>query len=274
MRYLGLDVHGAATVYCLLDGAGAIVERGSVTTTFTALTELARRLSRDEELTAGQEVGTMCHFVHDIFTSVGVRILPFNAQQLRVIAASRKKTDKRDAFWLAKALQTGMTPLPVRVPDATVRRLRSLLAQRVALTTERKRWWLRARSQLRAAGVCVPKGATKITRMLDSALARPDGLPTTTAAALDLCAHQQHQLGVELEAIGDALYEHVAEIEAIRRLMTIPAVGERVALVIYAAVGDIKRFASTVRTPSGRRRGTLRGPKRSAARRADCVKRS
>jgi len=27
----------------------------------TALTELARRLSRDEELTAGQEVGTMCH---------------------------------------------------------------------------------------------------------------------------------------------------------------------------------------------------------------------
>ncbi len=134
MRYLGLDVHGAATVYCLLDGAGAIVERGSIAATFTALTELARRLSRD-------------------------------------------------AFWLAKALQIGMTPLPV---------------------------------------------------------VRPDGLPTTTAAALDLCARQQHQLGVELEAIDDALYEHVAETEAIRRLMTIPAVAERVTLVIYAAVGDIK----------------------------------
>jgi opacity protein-like surface antigen len=33
MRYLGLDVHGAATVYCLLGAAGAIVERGSVATT-------------------------------------------------------------------------------------------------------------------------------------------------------------------------------------------------------------------------------------------------
>jgi transposase len=80
------------------------------------------RLSGDEELTAGQEVGTMCHFVHDIFTSIGVRILSFNAQQLRVIAASRKKTDKRDAFLLAKALQTGMTPLPVHVPSAAIRR--------------------------------------------------------------------------------------------------------------------------------------------------------
>jgi len=32
---------------------------------------------------------------------------------LRVIAASRKKTDKRDAYWLARAVQTGMTPHPV-----------------------------------------------------------------------------------------------------------------------------------------------------------------
>ena len=102
----------------------------------------------------------------------------------------------------------------------------------------------RALAPARGGRVCVPKGATKITRMLDDALARPDGRPTTTVAGLDLCARQQHQLGVELEAIDDALHEHVAETEAIRRLMTIPAVGERVALVIYAAVGDIKRFAS------------------------------
>jgi hypothetical protein len=29
-----------------------------------------------------------------------------------MIASSRKKTDKRDAFWLVKALQTGMTLHP------------------------------------------------------------------------------------------------------------------------------------------------------------------
>ena len=59
VRYLGLDVHGNATVYCLLDAEGKAVERGSVPTTVLDLSELVRRLSRDGELVAGQEVGSI-----------------------------------------------------------------------------------------------------------------------------------------------------------------------------------------------------------------------
>ena len=36
--------------------------------------------------------------------------MSFNAHHLRMIASSRKKTDKRAAYWIAKCLQTGMTP--------------------------------------------------------------------------------------------------------------------------------------------------------------------
>lgn len=244
MRYLGMDVHSAATVFCLLDAAGAVVERGSVATTVPELSALAKRLSFDEELLAGQEVGTMCHFVHDVLTEAGVRLLSFNAAQLRMIAASRKKTDKRDAFWIAKALQTGMTPHPVHVPTAEVRRLRSLLHQRDELVRERKRWLLRARSYLRGAGVSVRKGASKITKLLGDAVARPDGLATTTADALDLCARQQQQLGVELTRIEAVLLQEAKSNDAIQRLKTIPAVGDWVALTLYANVGDIKRFQS------------------------------
>ena len=130
MRYLGLDVHCGATVWCLLDDAGEVVERGKLPTTQAALTELVRRLSEDDELLAGQEVGTMSYFVHDVLTAAGVKLLSFNAHQLRMIASSRKKTDKRDAFWIAKALQTGMTPHPVYVPSGQVRLLRQLLSER------------------------------------------------------------------------------------------------------------------------------------------------
>ena len=82
----------------------------------------------------------MSHFVHDAVTAAGAKILSFNAQQLRMIASSRKKTDKRDAWWIAKALSTGMMPHPVHIPASPVRRLRSLLAQRDAIRTERRRW--------------------------------------------------------------------------------------------------------------------------------------
>jgi predicted NBD/HSP70 family sugar kinase len=71
MKYLGMDVHGKATVYCLLDGQAEVVERGSVDTTVPKLTALVRRLLSTDTLLCGQEVGTMSHFVHDVVTARG-----------------------------------------------------------------------------------------------------------------------------------------------------------------------------------------------------------
>ena len=65
MRYLGIDVHVQSSVWCLLDASGARVERGQVPTTSSALTALVQRLSAEEELLTGQEVGKLCDFVHD-----------------------------------------------------------------------------------------------------------------------------------------------------------------------------------------------------------------
>jgi hypothetical protein len=50
-------------------------------------------------------------------------ILSFNAAQLRMISASRKKTDRRDAYWIARALQTGLHPHPVYLPMGEIREL-------------------------------------------------------------------------------------------------------------------------------------------------------
>ena len=61
MRYLGLDVHSEASVYCLVDAGGNELERGKVSTTAPAVQQLVQRLFESEPLTVGQEVGTMCH---------------------------------------------------------------------------------------------------------------------------------------------------------------------------------------------------------------------
>lgn len=244
MKYPGMNMHGKATVYCLLDAQGQVVERGEIATTALELTELARRLMSSDELVCGQEVGMMCHFVHDIVTTAGAKILSFNAQHLRMIASSRKKTDKRDAYWITKCLQSGMMPHPVPIPTTEVRRLRSLLAQRRAIASERKRWMLRARSHLRAAGTPLAKGAGKITKRLEQVLASSDGLDTRHAEGLELCARQEQQLRAELRRIEKVLFGEARRIDAVKRLRTIPAVGPWVALAIYAGVGDIGRFRS------------------------------
>lgn len=97
MNDLGIDVHSAASIWCLLDQDGEPINTGRSDTTFEALKNLATTLRSRGELVAGQELGTQAYLVLDAFTHAGVEIQSFNAAHLRMIAASRKKTDKRDA---------------------------------------------------------------------------------------------------------------------------------------------------------------------------------
>jgi hypothetical protein len=59
MRYLGMDVHSRSTAWCLLDARGETVREGKVETSAAHLAALARELSLEEEVLAGQEVGSM-----------------------------------------------------------------------------------------------------------------------------------------------------------------------------------------------------------------------
>ena len=245
MKYLGLDVHLKSTVWCLLDDEGATVAHGKSDTTMVGLRQLLNKLSPHGELTAGQEVGSLCYFVSDVFNSCGVNLLTFNAYQLRMIASSRKKTDKRDAYWLAKALQTGMTPHPVYLPSGEVRELRGLLSQRQALTAERTRWRLRSRRMVQAAGFKpLTGGSKKVTKSIEDALTAPETLPSYLADGVQRCLRMEKTVSLELKQLDQQLQQRVQRSNLLQRLMTIPAVGEQVALTLYAIVGDIRRFKS------------------------------
>ena len=81
-----------------------------------------------------------------------MEILSFNAHQLRMIASSREKTDRRDAYWIARAFRTGMHPHPVYLPAGEIRELRALLTRRRMIQSDRNRWQYRAWCALRASG--------------------------------------------------------------------------------------------------------------------------
>ena len=242
MRYLGIDVHSRTSVWSLVDEQGQQVGRGKTATTAPALAELVRNVARSDEVLAGQEIGTLAYFVHDAVTSAGVRILSFNAQQLRMLLSSRKKSDRRDAYWIARALQSGMHPHPVYIPPHDIRRLRSLLSQREAIVRERTRWFQRARSHLRAGGVTMTVRANGLPRALTVLLEHPDGIDAHLAEALELCQRQLGSLDSELSHVGELLEESTVDIDEVRRLMTVPGFGWLIATAIHAWVGDVTRF--------------------------------
>jgi transposase len=242
VKYVGIDVHSSASVWCLLDQSGEQIDRGRTPTTYPALHELAARLSEGDELLAGHEVGGQVYLVHDAFSAAGVTIQAFNANHLRMIAASRKKTDKRDAYWIARALQTGMTPHPVYIPDGEVRELRRLLARRRMVMRDRKRWQYRARAFLRSDGVRVSPGNSRIRRKIDEILEHPDGTDTELLDSLGFCERALSLFAEECADIDGKINRLIADVDVIRRLRAIPGVGELVSANIYAAIGDINRF--------------------------------
>ena len=242
MKYVGIDVHSKASVWCALDESGRQVATGKSETTFPALQRLAEQLREDDEVVVGQEVGTQVYLVHDAVTAGGVPILSFNPAHFRMIAASRKKTDKRDAYWLAKALQTGLTPHPVYIPTGEVRELRQLLMRRRVIQRDKNRWHYRARALLRGTGVTLKMGGHYLRKNLDGLLENPEGMDTMLLDGLGLCQRQAEFLGEELAHVEAVLRTRAAGLAEVERLMTIPGVGVWAAISIYAAVGDIRRF--------------------------------
>ena len=244
MRYLGIDVHSQASVWCLLDQDGEIVREGKTPTTVAGLKELATKLKSEGPVRAGQEVGTMAYLVHDAFTVMGVEILSFNAAQLRMIAASRKKTDRRDAYWIARGLATGMHPHPVYIPTGEIRELRTLLTRRRLVLVDHNRWQHRARSGLRASGVQLTRGGYHLTRRLAPVLETTSEIDPQLRSTLELCQRQQAALSLELRQVEAEIRSRIRSIDAIARLQTIPGIGVLTATTIYAWIGDVHRFPS------------------------------
>jgi transposase len=242
VRYLGMDVHAKSTVWCLLDEEGQVLREGKVATSAVALAALVQELGREEEVLAGQEVGTLTYLVHDALTAAGTTILSFNAHQLRMIAASRKKTDRRDAYWIAKALQSGMYPHPVYVPTGEIRELRAVLSRRRVLKAEHNRWRYRGRAYLRAAGCPAARGAAALRTALRTGNQPEPGSAPWLGESVALCQRQEAALRLELQRIDAALVARVGAIEAIGRLLTVPGIGPLTATTIYAWVGDVRRF--------------------------------
>src|SRR5690606_22537941 len=155
---------------------------------------------------------------------------------------SRKKTDRRDAYWIARALQTGMMPHPVYIPYGEVRELRGLLHRREVIQRDYNRWRNRAKAQMRSSGVLVGRGVRSLKVAMETHLeACTAGVDGLLLDGIGLCERNMELLKEELDHMDAMLNRRTEGIDAIRRMMTIPGVGDVVAVTIYACVGDITR---------------------------------
>ncbi|MFQ6099357.1 MAG: transposase [Armatimonadota bacterium] len=158
MNYCGIDVAMKSSYLYITDGQGRIRGKGELPTTAG---DFRRALTRfvPEGLKVAIEAGNQTAWIHDLLVDMGAEVIVVNPAKVRLIAESRRKTDKIDAKILCELLRMDGLPTPVHVPPRETRELRGLLVARRQLVTARTKLCNVVRGMLRQEGLfCRPVG--------------------------------------------------------------------------------------------------------------------
>ncbi len=264
-RCAGIDLGKKSLVVCLLAGRQKTVRTyGTTTAELTAL--------RDWLTTAGcaavamEATGSYWKPVWNVLEAVDWTLLLANPQRIKAIPG--RKSDVRDAEWIADLLRHGLVPASY-VPDRAQRELRELTRYRSSLTQDRAREVNRLAKVLEGGNIKLGSVLTDITgksgRAILRALARGEDDPETLlacvvgpvkasadqlAAALTgiLTAHQRlmiaaildgiESLDARIAALEAAIAAQLAALDAPTALLeTAPGVGRHASAVCVAEIG-------------------------------------
>ena len=290
-RCCGLDVHKKSSVV-----ACVITPDQQQTKTFGTTTGQLLALAdwlRDKHVThvAMESTGVYWKPIYNLLEDT-FSVYVVNAHHIKAVPG--RKTDVKDAEWIAELLQHGLLQ-PSFIPDRPQRELRELVRYRQSLVQERSREANRIAKVLEGANIKLASVATDILgasgRLMLRALAAGEQDPEVLAQmargrlrdklaelqeALSgvMGAHQHFLLGMQLrhlEALEDEIEKLDAEVarrvephdEVVQAVDTIPGVGRRTAEVIVAEMGtDMDRFPTPGHLAS--RSGVCPGNNRSA----------
>ncbi len=276
-RCAGLDVHKRNVLVCAStpDAQG---QRHKERRTFSTMTPELLRLRqwlKDRGVThvAMESTGSCWKPIFNILEG-HMEVLVVNAQHLKAVPG--RKTDVKDAQWIADLLQHGLLR-PSFVPPASQRDLRELTRYRSSLVEERSRIINRLQKTLEDANLKLASVASDLmgrsARDMLAALLAGEVDPSVLAqlargrmrAKRDLLEqalqgllqpHHRFLLSEQLadiDALDEAIERMSHEIAGrlrpyealIQRLSTIPGIKRRLAEVILAEIGpDMSRFPS------------------------------
>jgi transposase len=145
----GIDVHKKLIVACFKCGKKQEVREFGATT--RELLKLADWLSSDGcEMVAMESTASYWKPLYNILESSGLNAMVVNAHHMKAVPG--RKTDVKDAAWIADLLQHGLLQASY-IPDKDQRELRELVRYRKSLVGERTRELSRLQKMLEGANI-------------------------------------------------------------------------------------------------------------------------
>jgi transposase len=270
-RCCGLDVHKRTVVACVLAPEGQQTHTfGTMTRDLVGLSEWLHSLGVSQ--VAMESTGVFWQPIYNVLEDTGMNVLVANARHIKAVPG--RKTDVKDAEWLADLLRHGLIRGSA-IPTRARRELRELVRYRMSLGRQRAQVAHRIHKVLEGANVKLSSVVTDIMgvsgrAMLEALITGTDSPEMIAELARGALRRKRTLLVTALEGVVgpsqrmllashlrnlDFLTEEIDRLsreieeqlrpshELVERLDTIPGVGERVAQAILAEIGtDVSRF--------------------------------
>jgi transposase len=239
-RFVALDISKLTVVVAAADAKQQIILQPKKVPV-TKFENWARCNLRMTDAVVLEATGSAWYY-YDLLQPLVGSVIVANPQMVKLIAQTKVKTDARDAVALARLLAAGMIP-QVWVPPQEVRELRSLVAQRQRLITQRTQARNRLHSILFAHNLVPPLGDPFDDNHQDwwKALTLSATEKLLIAQEFVNLNHLQplvHQVETELFRLSTAPYWSAST----TFLVQLPGIAVLTAMTILSAIGDIKRF--------------------------------
>ncbi|GAX88418.1 IS110 family transposase [Effusibacillus lacus] len=270
-RCCGLDVHKKSITACIMTPDGKEIQTfGTMTEDLLSLVDWIK--SKGCTHVAMESTGVYWKPIYNLLELEEIQTLVVNAQHIKAVPG--RKTDVKDAEWIANLLRHGLLQGSY-IPDRKQRELRELIRYRRSLIDERAREVNRIQKVLEGANIKLSSVATNVLGKSGRAMMEAMIQGVDDPAVLSELAqrrlknkkgeleralqgligpHQKLMLSTQLQHI-DFLDQQIAKLdeeikarmlpfeEDLELLDTIPGVGRRTAEQILAEIGtDMNRF--------------------------------
>ena len=240
--YCGIDLHSKKSHVCIIDKDGKKVKEENLNNDLTLILQFLKPFGKNVHIVVESTINW--YWIVDGLQEAGYDVKLAHTLGLYMITEAKVKTDRRDAFKLAKLLRMGEIPEAYIYPKEK-RPLRDLLRRRAELVQERALCY----SNLRVQFIKYNLNTMSLTDLKQFLPADVNIMPIPwelknyclmILQRVDLLSNQIHQLDTYLKDV-------TLEDPKFKILLTLPGVLYVLGLTIYYEIGDINRFSNVRR---------------------------
>lgn len=241
----GLDVHRRQITFDYLNTSNGEVKRGRLPGSRLALRDWLGRLT-DRPAAFAVEGCTGWRFVVEELRRAGMDAHLAEPADTRALQGRKRhaKTDGIDARHLRELLQTGRLP-ESWIPPEHMQEMRTRVRLYKQLLDERTTWYQRIRALLFHQGVKPEEGNLVLVAERRRQLEAGEGLSPAAHEAILTSLRQIDRLAMDLEPLRRTFVRFAQQQPGCRALMEEYGIGPLLAVVIWAELGDCRRFSSS-----------------------------